>query len=268
MAAAAPVPPTRTSEWRHRPVAVHTHTLVLGLSLVSGALAFLLASGLASGLPLSDGAFLVPFIAATGVGAVLAYRFDTWAHALGLAIGLVTLAMTFFFLFGIFEPASFIEFTGGVAYVLGILLTFYGGVASLVRRADVRDETPHSELLLDRTALGIVVLALVVSLPLWLVNRTTVDAAAAAGLPEVTAANFTFEDVTAAAGGALVVRNQDPFLHTFTVDELGIDVKLLPGDSTIVELPSTTGSWTYYCIPHSFDAGEGEDDMAATLTIE
>ena len=111
-------------------------------------------------------------------------------------------------------------------------------------------------------------LAFAVSLPLWLANRTTVDASAAAGLQEVTAVNFVFEDVTAAAGSSIVLRNQDPFMHTFTVDALGIDVKLLPGDATIVQLPDTVGTYTYYCIPHSFEAGEGADDMAATLTIE
>lgn len=265
MATAAPMPSTG---WRHRAVAVHTHTLVLGLSLLSGALLFMLTAGLASGLSLSDGAFLVPFILASAAGAVLAYRFGTWGRAVGMVLGIGAFVMTFFFIFGIFEPASFVEFTGGVAFLLGILLTLYGGIASLVRRDDVRAETPRTERLLDRTALGIVILAFVVSLPLWLVNRSTVDASAAAGLPEVTATNFAFEDVTAAAGGSLVVVNEDPFMHTFTVDALGIDVKLLPGDSTIVELPDAAGTYTYYCIPHSFEAGEAEDDMAATLTLE
>ena len=55
-----------------------------------------------------------------------------------------------------------------------------------------------------------------------------------------------------------MVRNDDPFLHTFTVDELGIDIELLPGSSQIVELPATAGTCTYYCIPHSERRGEAE----------
>jgi plastocyanin len=116
--------------------------------------------------------------------------------------------------------------------------------------------------------LGLVALALVVSLPLWLVTRSTVDAEVAAGLQEVTATNFVFEDVAVGAGESIVVRNTDPFHHTFTIDELGIDVDLLPGEAVVVALPDSPGTYTYYCVPHSFDGGNGADDMAATLALE
>lgn len=249
-------------------MAVHTHTEILGLSLIAGAITFMLAAGLFSGVAMDEAVFIVPFILAPTIGAVLAWRFSTWGRIAGLFLGLAAAVMTFWMGFGLFVPASVVEFTAGTAYVLGVVMMLYGGIASLVRRADVRDETPRTEMLLDRTVLGVVVLAFVISLPLWLANRTTVDAAAAADLPEVTAANFAFEDVTAAAGGQLVVRNQDPFAHTFTIDALGIDVELLPGSAAIVDLPDTAGTYTYYCIPHSSDAGNGTDDMAATLTLE
>lgn len=268
MATAAPMP---TARWRHRAVARHTRTQVLGLLLVGGAIAFTLAAALAARLPLSDASFLLPAIAAPVLGAVLAWRFGTWAKVIGLLLGLATVAMSFFLIFGVFVPASFVEFTSGVAYLLGALLFLYGGIAAIVRRGELETEPQRSELLLDRTVLGIVVLAFVVSLPLWLVNRTSVDTAAAAGLPEVSASNFEYSDLSVTAGTgttSLLVSNEDPFFHTFTIDELGIDVQLLPGSSAIVELPAEAGTYTYYCIPHSFEDGAGEDDMAATLTIE
>lgn len=256
---------------RHRGVPAHTQTEVLGLALVSGAILFLLAAGLLSGLPLDDAAFLLPMIVAPAIGAVLAWRFSTWGRAVGLLLGIATAVMTFWLGFGIMVPKSFVEFTAATAFLLGVGLLLYGGIGSIVRRADLRDEPARTEVLLNRTAVGIVVLALVVSLPLWLASRTTVDASAAGGLPEVVATNFTFTDVTVPAtsdGASVVVRNQDPFMHTFTIDDLGIDVELLPGSASVVELPATPGTWTYYCIPHSGEAGAGEDDMAATLTIE
>lgn len=254
---------------RHgRAVAAHTRTLVLGLALVSGALLFLFVAGLVSGIPADEAAFLVPFILAPAIGAVLAHRFGTWARVLGVVIVLAVVAMTFFLAFGLFQPASFVEFTSSVAYVLGVLLTLYGGIASIVGRRDLRPEPTSSELRLRRTSLGLVALALVVSLPLWFLTRSTVDAEVAAGLQEVTATNFAFEDVTAGAGESIVVRNTDPFHHTFTIDELGIDVDLLPGEAVVVDLPDATGTYTYYCVPHSMDGGNGADDMAATLALE
>ena len=260
--------PNAASAWRHRPVAVHTHTQVLGLVLIAGALLLTVAAALATGVPASEAAFLLAPFAGALIGAAVAYRFGTGGRAVGLLLGLGAAAMTFFLGFGVLAPSSFIEFTTGTAFVLGVVLLLYGGVASLVRRADVRAETPRSEQLLDRTAVAVVVLAFLVSLPLWLTSRTTVDAAAAAGLQEVTASSFAFEDVTASAGESIVVRNEDAFHHTFTIDELGIDVELLPGSAAIVDLPAEPGTYTYYCIPHSAEAGAGEDDMAATLTIE
>lgn len=263
--------PAAAASWRHRAVAVHTRTEVLGLAMISGALLFLLAAGLAAGLPLGDASFLIPFIVAPAIGAALAWRFGTWGRAVGLLLGVVTGAMTFFLMFGIFVPASFVEFTAGTAYLLGVVLMLYGGIASIVRRADIREEPARTEVMLDRAALAIVLVAFLVSLPLWLAGRTTVDAAAAEGLPMVAASNFEYEDLTVTAGGeatSIVVHNEDPFMHTFTIDALGIDVELLPGSSEIVELPAEAGTYTFYCIPHSFEDGAAEDDMAATLTIE
>lgn len=266
MSTATPMP--ISGGWRHRAVPAHTRTQVLGLSLLAGSLTVLLAAGLAAGLPMDDAAFLVPMILAPSIGAVLAWRFNTWGRVTGLVLGLGTAVMTFWMGFGLLEPASFIEFTTSTAFVLGAVLSLYGGIAAIVRRKELVTEPARSEVLLDRVALGIVVLALLVSLPMYLAGRTTVDAAATADLPTVTATNFAFADITAPAGGSIVVHNQDPFWHTFTIDELGIDVKLLPGSSATVDLPEAAGSYTFYCIPHSMEGGAGEDDMAATLTLE
>jgi plastocyanin len=255
----------------HRAVAAHTRTEVLGLALIAGALAFVVVVGVSTTIPFEETPILLMPMLAAGIGAVVAWRYGTAGRAVGLVLGLGAAAITFWLGFGILVPTSIVEFTSGVAFVLGVGLLLYGGVGALVRRADVRTEPTRSEVMLDRAAVAAVVLALLVSLSLWAVNRTTVDAAATAGLSEVAALNFAFEDVTATATDgvvSLVVRNRDAFTHTFTIDTLGVDVQLLPGSAEVVTFDAPTGAYTYYCIPHSSEAGEGDHDMAATLTVQ
>lgn len=50
----------------------------------------------------------------------------------------------------------------------------------------------------------------------------------------------------------LTVKNSGERFHTFTIDELGIDVPLNPGDEKTIELtiPSDVTSITFYCRPH------------------
>ncbi|MFP5308770.1 MAG: cupredoxin domain-containing protein [Actinomycetes bacterium] len=260
-----------TSGRPHRAVAAHTRTEVLGLSLIAGANTLVLVVGLSTGIPLSDASFLfAPLLAAAG-GAALAWSTGTWGRAVALVLGLGAATMTFWLGFGILAPMSFVEFTSGTAFLLGVGLLLWGGIASLVRRNDIRTGPTRSETMLDRTALAVVGLALLVSLPLWALSRSTVDATTTAGMPVVAVQNFAFEDLTVTSSDgavSLVVRNRDAFGHTFTIDELGVDVALLPGSAEVVTFDAAPGTYTYYCIPHSAEAGAGEDDMAATLTIE
>jgi plastocyanin len=65
------------------------------------------------------------------------------------------------------------------------------------------------------------------------------------------------------------VRNDDPFLHTFTVDDLDIDEAMSPGSEELIEIPSEPGTYVVYCRPHTSDPDDpSSDDMTATLTIE
>ena len=81
-------------------------------------------------------------------------------------------------------PASFVEFTAGRRLRRSVsACSLYGGIASLVRRDDIRRAPARTEILLDRIALALVLAAFVVSLPLWLLGRATVDAAAARVCP-------------------------------------------------------------------------------------
>ena len=86
----------------------------------------------------------------------------------------------------------------------------------------------------------------------------------------VSLTDFEFdEDGYELEGGATVlVQNDDPFVHTFTVDELGIDVELGPSSEKLVEIPEESGAYVLYCDPHTEDKDDpSEDDMASELTV-
>ncbi|HEX2240095.1 MAG TPA: hypothetical protein VHJ82_02985, partial [Actinomycetota bacterium] len=70
-------------------------------------------------------------------------------------------------------------------------------------------------------------------------------------------------------GSTVLVRNDDPFFHTFTIDALDIDVELTPGSEELVDMPEQRGAYVVFCRPHTFEPEEpAEDDMAASITIE
>ncbi|MEM4969839.1 MAG: cupredoxin domain-containing protein [Sulfolobales archaeon] len=49
----------------------------------------------------------------------------------------------------------------------------------------------------------------------------------------------------------LVLKNEGRSTHTFTIDELGINVRLAPGETRTIEItPDKVGSYIFYCIPH------------------
>lgn len=64
------------------------------------------------------------------------------------------------------------------------------------------------------------------------------------------------------SGGAVFVENKDLFRHTFTIDELGIEVELPAGADRRIEIDGPAGDYVFYC------SVEGhEEDMRGTLTV-
>ncbi|HEV2106688.1 MAG TPA: cupredoxin domain-containing protein [Thermomicrobiales bacterium] len=52
--------------------------------------------------------------------------------------------------------------------------------------------------------------------------------------------------------------------HTFTIDELGIDVELAPGEEQMITINAPAGTYEYYCaVP-----GHAEAGMVGTMTVE
>lgn len=77
--------------------------------------------------------------------------------------------------------------------------------------------------------------------------------APAVGSTVVELENFAFgpETINATAGEvSLYVTNSDGARHTFTIDELGVDVSIAPGQSRQIQFQAEAGEYRIYCRPH------------------
>jgi plastocyanin len=270
MATAAPGAPSLPLESTARLRPVHTRTETAGLLLVAGVLAVFLVAMIANGDMEAVG-FVAPLLAGALIGAGLVWRFGTWAKVLGILVAVAIGVMTFWVAFGIAHPASILDFVPAIAMPLGLLLGVGGGVAAIVqgRRGNVRERATIGERRIVGTTLAVVLVALAASAMMFLIQRESVDAAAAEGATPVTIANFEFgESYEVAAGGTILAKNTDPVFHTFTVEELGIDVSLLGGDSKLVTIDAAPGSYTIICEPHAHQNAAGEwEGMVSTLVV-
>jgi plastocyanin len=99
----------------------------------------------------------------------------------------------------------------------------------------------------------------------------SISANTLASLPELRTSNFAFDttELHVVAGQTVALRlvNTDNTTHTFTIDELGVDVPILPGDGNVaVFRPTQPGTYVFYCKPH-YDRTTGQG-MHGTLVVE
>lgn len=250
------------------------------LGLVMAALGPLLMflAGLLFRLEFGDDAafFLVPAVVAL-VAAYLVVRFGTWAKIVGAIIGLLVGFMLFWTAFSLQAPQSFFDFVPGTLVIPGALIALIAGIAAVVakRRGHVSERAVDGERVWIRAVTTVVAALAVLSGILTATGRSSADQTAAAA--SVIATDFEWDKVeySVPGGSQVFVRNDDPFLHTFTIDELAIDVLLTPGDETLISIPSRPGTYIMYCEPHSDPdspevperTGADEGDMAARFIV-
>lgn len=242
----------------------------LGFLMVAVGAVLMVAAVLIWGLDSDDLAF---FIAPAALGALAAWlvrRHRTWMKVVAMVLGLATGMMLFWTMFGVTAPASFFDFVPALLVVPGVVIGLVAGIASIrSKRSGLAPSTG------ERRAVQGIVLALgcvaAVSAVVSITSRDTVsDADADAADFVVDLKDFEFDRASYDASGdtTILVKNSDPFLHTFTVDELGIDVTLNGGSEKLVTIPAKPGSYVVYCEPHTNDKdAPAEDDMAATLDV-
>jgi plastocyanin len=239
----------------------------LGFLMVATGSLMLLVGSLLWGL---DGAFFaLPTVLAL-LGAYLIRRARTALRVGGLVLSVLAGGTVFWTVFGLAEPDSFLDFVPGALVLPGALLALVAGVISMRStrsgRAVGRGERRAARVVV--AALGV---AAVASLVLTITGRDAVDddVAARADLA-VELQDFEFDASTydVQAGDTVLVKNSDPFVHTFTVEALGIDRDLGPGDEIVVTIPDQPGTYVLYCRPHTSDPDDpGTDDMTAVLDV-
>lgn len=247
----------------------------MGLLMEAAAPILMLVAALVWGLDVGDDLpfFVLPIVAGLG-GAWLVRRPKTLWKVLGIVLGLLIAMMLFWTAFGLVEPTSFFDFVPGLLIVPGALITLVAGIASIRsrKRGGTTAGAPEGgEARAMRGALAALGVLAALSAVLTVSAKESVSDADAAGADVVVdLKDFEFEkdSYEAPAGSTILVKNSDPFLHTFTIDALGIDEEITPGSEKLITVPAETGTYIVYCEPHTGEPEDpSKDDMAAKLTV-
>ena len=247
-----------------------TTLATLGFAMAALGPILMILAGLLFGMDTEDLTFFLIPSALGLLGVFLVRRESPVAKAFSIVIALAIGMLLFWTAFGLGLPSSFFDFVPGILVLPGALLALGGTITALVSRSRGRAVGSGER----RAALAIVTLIGVLgglSAVLTVTGRDTVpDAVAEDADLVVDLKDFEFDESSyeIPAGGTVLVTNDDPFAHTFTVDDLDIDVDMGPGDEKIIEIPGEPGTYVLYCEPHTSDPDDpSEDDMASELTV-
>jgi hypothetical protein len=211
--------------------------------------------------------FVLIFTMVPLIGAVLVNGREWWWKIAGIVTGLFTAMGLIWTAFGLTRPASFFDFVPATLVVPGALIGLGASVAAIVRRnrLTASDEKPERTWIRGMLV-AVAVLVGASSLFTVAAKRTVDSSEASAG---VRLRDFEFDRPAYDLLGAstVYVRNDDPFFHTFTVDELGIDVGLNPGSQALIRIPARPGNYLLYCRPHANKDDPVDKGMSARLRV-
>lgn len=248
----------------------HSKKQFMGHALIASVFLFFVVVSLLLGETEFLAFLIVLAVIATAVAYVV-WKFDAlWARIVGLVAAILTLLSSFFFIFGIFQPFSPLEFVTGLAFTIGIILAIVGGIMALVagRTGKMGDTTRDSQL--TRTVLVVLGVATVFSIVGLFATKSTVSDEAAAGAVEIVMKDSEFDPASATvpAGSKLLVKNSDFFTHDFALDAFDIKVTIGPGSEKLIELPATaSGPYDYYCSLHSSEDDGVRDGMIGDISV-
>ncbi len=236
------------SGWESRPL--YARVAIAGLLLY--ALVSLVFAALSQGEASTVGFFII-FIVLSVIFAGLMWRFGKWALVVAAVWGLVNLGLWGrLVILALSYPHSFFDFVLPLLLTVGALLAVVGAIVAFVqqRRGTTRTAATHAE---RRTfgAIAAVLLALVIlSGILHLTGRATVSTEAETGATVVEMKNSYLApdrlEIRVGETMRLLVKNNDFFVHTFELDELGVKHTVLPFSELLIELRQTiTGEFTY-----------------------
>jgi plastocyanin len=247
-----------------------TTLATLGFAMAALGPILVILAGLFFGMDTEDLTFFfIPSVLGL-LGIFLVRRRSRVAKAFSIVIAIAIGFLLFWTAFGLALPSSFFDFVPGTLVLPGALLAIGGTISAL--RSQSRGRASGAG---ERRAAYAIVTAIGVlgglSAVLTVTGRDTVpDAVAEQADVVVNLEDFEFDEGSydVPAGGTVLVKNDDPFAHTFTVDALDLDVDMGPGDEKIVEIPDDPGTYVLYCEPHTSDPDDpSDDDMASELTV-
>ena len=214
--------------------------------------------------------FLIINISIALVVAGLIWQFGSWALVLGAIAGLAGTGLVYgpYLVQSTGSINSVLDFGLAVVTTVGSIMALVGSIVAFVqiRRGTARVDATAVERNALRGVAMVVAVLVVVSGVVTLTARDTVTAKEQAGAVEVLMKRTEFKttQLDAEAGKTLrvVLNNDDLYVHTFTIDELGIDVTIGPrGEKALEITPANPGTFEYKCtIP-------GHESMTGTLTV-
>ena len=155
-------------------------------------------------------------------------------------------------------PASAIDFS--LTLFLAVL-NLVGVAASIAVLRGLGDEASTFPRTLGTVALVVILIGVAVAV----YSSVTYDSAVAQeGDIRLVTQDTDFSDTSLQADEGTVsvyVDNNDGTTHTFTIEELDVDLEIPGGKAARVTFEAEQGSYDFICVPH-------EEDMQGNLTIE
>jgi plastocyanin len=154
-------------------------------------------------------------------------------------------------------PASAGDFILNLGSLIAVLVGIVAAIAVL-RRSPAVSGTARS---IGLAAVALFIVGAVFSV---VATVTREDAVAQEGDVRVVAEDILFRETSLDAGAGEVsvfVDNKDTTLHTFTIDELDVDLDIPASATSRVTFEAEPGTYRFYCVPH-------EPTMKVTLTVE
>ena len=245
-----------TSGWKTHPL--YTRVAIAGLllhALVSLVFAVLTIIDVVLSItgtePSNIGFFIIPMVLSV-IFAGLMWRFGKLALVAAAVWGFLNLWWGWLLILALSYPNSFFDFVLPLLLTVGALLAVVGATVAFVqqRRGITRNSATRAERRTFR-AIAVVLLGLVIlSGILHIAGLTTVSTEAGAGATVVEMKNSYLApdrlEIPVGETARLLVKNNDFFVHTFELDELGVKHTVLPFSELLIELrPTNTGEFTF-----------------------
>ena len=191
-------------------------------------------------------------------GALWLYRRKERPGAIVLAVlfVLVLLLNGPFIIPSLAAPASTIDF---LPTVIVILLAIVGTISAIavIRRGATRDGGARM------VAMGAATVLVVAAVVTTIAKIAYPDVSARPGDISLVTEDFEFSEQNLTASGgriAVFVDNNDATFHTFTVEELAVDLQVPAGEPARITFDAEPGTYEFFCRPH-------EADMRGTLRV-